>query len=56
MDLRQLGYFVAVVEEGQFTRAATRLAVAQPAVTSQLRQLERDSASRCSCVIAEARR
>ena len=42
MDLRQLSYFVAVAEEGQFTRGAARVSVAQPAVSSQIRGLERE--------------
>jgi DNA-binding transcriptional LysR family regulator len=40
MELRQLGYFVAVAEEGSFTRAAEREHVAQPGVSAQVRKLE----------------
>jgi DNA-binding transcriptional LysR family regulator len=42
MELRQLEYFVAVVEEANFTRAADRLHVTQPGVSAQIRQLERE--------------
>jgi DNA-binding transcriptional LysR family regulator len=42
MDLKQLSYFVAVAEEGQFTRAAERVSVAQPAVSAQVGRLERE--------------
>ncbi len=42
MDLHQLAYFVAVAEEQQFTRAAQRVSVAQPAVSAQVRRLERE--------------
>ncbi|MEU7638171.1 MULTISPECIES: LysR family transcriptional regulator [unclassified Streptomyces] len=42
MELRQLLYFVAVAEEANFTRAAARLHLAQPGVSAQVRQLERE--------------
>ncbi|GAA1831489.1 LysR substrate-binding domain-containing protein [Pseudonocardia ailaonensis] len=42
MELRHLRYLVSVVEEGTVTAAAERLHVAQPGVSAQLRQLERE--------------
>jgi DNA-binding transcriptional LysR family regulator len=42
MELRQLEYFVAVAEEGGFTRAADRVHISQPGVSAQVRQLERE--------------
>lgn len=40
MDLRQLRYFVEIVEQGTMSRAAHRLGVAQPALSIHLRNME----------------
>jgi len=41
-DLRRLQYFVAVAQNRNFTRAAERLHVAQPALSRQVRLLEQE--------------
>lgn len=40
MDIRQIEYFVHVAELGSFTKAASLLSIAQPALSRQVRSLE----------------
>src|SRR5438045_1669636 len=42
MDIRQLGYFVAVAETGSFTQAAARVHISQSGVSAQIRALEHE--------------
>src|SRR3954451_17172109 len=42
MDHRHLGYFVAVVDAGGFTRAAQLAGTTQPTISATIRRLERE--------------
>lgn len=42
MDIRQLEYLVAIADEANFTRAAEKLFVSQPALTQQIQKLEQE--------------
>ncbi|WP_326609389.1 LysR family transcriptional regulator [Streptomyces scopuliridis] len=45
MDVRQLEYFLAVVDHGGFNRAASALYLSQPSLSQSVRALERDLGS-----------
>jgi len=42
LELRELRYFLALAEERNFTRAAARVYVTQPAFSRAIRKLERE--------------
>ena len=42
MNLRTLRYFVAIIDAGSFSAAAQAIAIAQPALSRQMRELESD--------------
>jgi LysR family nitrogen assimilation transcriptional regulator len=42
VEIRQFKYFVQIVEQGSFSRAATSLYIAQPALSQQIAKLEAD--------------
>ncbi|MER7282514.1 LysR family transcriptional regulator [Dactylosporangium sp. NPDC000244] len=46
LDLRRLRYFVVLAEKLNFTRASEQLCIAQPALSQQIRTLEREVGAR----------
>lgn len=46
MDIKQLRYFCAVADEGQVTKAAKKLHMAQPPLSQQIKNLQEDLASK----------
>jgi LysR family transcriptional regulator, hydrogen peroxide-inducible genes activator len=62
MEIHQLRYFVAVADEGSFSRAAAREHVAQPSLSQQIQKLEAEMDQRLfdrlprSVVVTEAGR
>ena len=46
MTLKQLRYIVTVADTGNITEAAARLFIAQPSLTSAIRELENESSKR----------
>lgn len=42
MELKQLSFFLAIVESGSFSKAAVRLSVAQPILSRQIKLLEEE--------------
>ena len=46
ITLRQLRYFLALAQQGHFTRAAEMMNVTQPALSMQIRALEEEIGAR----------
>ncbi|MBN3800895.1 LysR family transcriptional regulator, partial [Burkholderia sp. Ac-20392] len=42
MEIRHVRYFLAIVDTGSFTRAASELGIAQPALSQALNRMEKE--------------
>lgn len=42
MDIKQISYFMAVAQEGSFSRAAEKLEVSQPTLSMAVKKLEEE--------------
>lgn len=47
MNIEYYRNFIAIVEAGSISAAGKRVAVAQPALSNQLKTLQKNSAHRC---------
>jgi DNA-binding transcriptional regulator YdaS (Cro superfamily) len=54
MELRQLRYFVAIVDHGSLSKAAVVLHIAQPALTQHCASSKTSSACSCCTVARKA--
>ena len=54
MTIQQLLYVIRITETGSFNRAAESLFMAQPSLTTAVKELKRKSASSCSTGPARA--
>ena len=54
MELRQIHYFIEVVDQGSFTQAAEACFISQSAISQQVKALEEELGLPCCCAKAGA--